>query len=186
MLNREELGFRARESHPGLMAIGADVRNLPFSAGQFNVIISISTLDHFKTRQEIKAGLHEFERVLCVGGHLIITLDNLLNPAVAIRNVLPFTLLNRLRIVPYRVGTTLNPGRFHQYLKEAGFKVLNSAALMHSPRILTVALSGFMGQWLKPRSREKYLKALLAFEALSRLPLRYLTGYYIALHAVKH
>jgi SAM-dependent methyltransferase len=78
----------------------ADVRDLPFRRESFDVVVSNSTLDHFRTLEEITVSLRELHRVLRKDGQLIVTLDNLANPTIAVRNHLPFKLLNRLGIVP--------------------------------------------------------------------------------------
>src|SRR5574341_1753589 len=91
----------AKLRHHGLKATGADVRHLPFADGVFDVIVSNSTLDHFESSDEIISSLQELHRVLRTGGQLLLTLDNLANPLISLRNVLPFGLLNRLNIVPY-------------------------------------------------------------------------------------
>jgi SAM-dependent methyltransferase len=92
--------------HHDLHAVGADARCLPFIDDAFDVIISNSTLDHFGSSAELGTSLHELHRVLKTHGLLIITLDNRANPIVALRNAVPFPLLNRLGIVPYYVGAT--------------------------------------------------------------------------------
>ena len=58
-----------------------------------------------------------------LGGTLLITLDNGRNPLVALRNLLPFSLLRRLGLVPYYVGPTLGPTQLIDYLRAAGFAV---------------------------------------------------------------
>ncbi|MER3446060.1 MAG: hypothetical protein C4291_04135, partial [Candidatus Dadabacteria bacterium] len=93
----------AKSRHRGLQVTGADARCLPFADGIFDVIISNSTLDHFELSDEVVASLKELYRVLRVGGQLLLTLDNLSNPIIALRSVLPFRLLSRLNIVPYYV-----------------------------------------------------------------------------------
>ncbi len=53
----------ARSKHIGLSGVGADVRELPFGDGAFDVIVSNSTLDHFDSQAEIGASLCELCRV---------------------------------------------------------------------------------------------------------------------------
>ena len=74
----------ARSHHAGLQVVCADVRYLPFADGACDVVVSNSTLDHFATREEIVAALREIHRVLRLDGCLLLTLDNLANPVVAL------------------------------------------------------------------------------------------------------
>jgi ubiquinone/menaquinone biosynthesis C-methylase UbiE len=86
----------ARARYLDMRAVKADVRCLPFADGAFDIIVSNSTLDHFKSHDQILESLHELRRTLLPGGQLLLTMDNLANPAVWLRNSLPFRWLNRL------------------------------------------------------------------------------------------
>jgi SAM-dependent methyltransferase len=169
-----------------LQVVGADVRCLPFASGSFDVIVSPSTLDHFAVSHEIVASLRELWRVLRTGGQLLLTLDNLANPAVALRNTLPFRLLHRLGIVPYYVGATYTPRRLRHILQGVGFEVLEVDAVMHCPRILVVMMAQMLEGRLGPETQRRFARYLMAFERLSCWPTRFLTGYFIAVRAMKH
>lgn len=164
----------------------ADVRCLPFHNNTFDSIISISTIDHFSSKIEIIKSLREIHRVLRKGGYLIITLDNLTNPVIALRSILPFHLLNRLGLVPYYVGKTLGPRRLCRILEQSGFKVENLDAVMHCPRVLAVAMARIFEKYAKIKTQKRFLRALMAFERLFRLPTRFLTGYFVAVRAIKY
>ena len=125
---------------PGLRALRADVRALPFADGAFEVVVSLSTLDHFRDPEDLAASLRQLGRIVRPGGLLLLTLDNPTNPLVALRNALPFGLLNRLGLVPYFVGATAGPGRLGELLDAAGFSVLETRTSMHCPRWLAVPL----------------------------------------------
>jgi len=175
----------AGSRYPDLRALAADVRCLPFADNRFDVIISNSTLDHFKSRGEILASLRELNRVLRNGGQLLLTLDNLANPIVALRNALPFRLLNRIGLVPYYVGPTFGPRGLLRVLRQAGFDTQDVVALMHSPRAIAVALARLFEKYATPETHRRFLRFLLGFEHLSRCPTRFVTGYYVAAHAKK-
>lgn len=83
-------------------------------------------------------------RVLRPGGELLISLDNLQNPIIGPRNLLPYHLLKRLRLVPYFVGKSHGRRGLTAALEKAGFKVLETRAIMHCPRVLAVAVAGML------------------------------------------
>jgi SAM-dependent methyltransferase len=168
-----------------LQVVRADVRLLPFSSESFDIIVSNSTLDHFKSSHEIMVSLYEIWRVLRTGGHLLLTLDNLANPTIALRNALPFPLLNRLGIVPYYVGVTYGPRHLRRIIQEVGFEVLAVDAIMHCPRVLMVAMAQLLQGRVRPAMQQHFLRSLMAFERLSRWPTRFLTGHFIAIRARK-
>ena len=161
----------ARRRYPELTGEVADVRSLSFESGSFDVVVSNSTLDHFESLEDIAQGIRELERVLVPGGILVISLDNPLNPLVALRNRLPFGWLHGARLVPYRVGATCGPRRLWGLLRRAGLEVTAETAIMHVPRVLVAGLGlpGLLGPG----------------ERLARTPVRYLTGQFVAARAVK-
>lgn len=175
----------ARERYPDLDAMPADVRDLPFADGEFDVIVSNSTLDHLDSLAELRAGVAELHRVLAPGGDLLITLDNGANPIVALRNLLPFAVLRRLGIVPYYVGVTCGGRRFRGILSERGFEVREQTVIMHCPRVLAVAAARLLERHAGLAAQRRHLRWLLRFERLARWPTRSLTGYFVAARAVK-
>jgi SAM-dependent methyltransferase len=175
----------ARSRHGGIRAVAADVRQLPFPEGAFDLVVSNSTLDHFETRGEIALSLSELYRVLRPGGELIITMDNPANPVIALRNALPFRLLNRLGLTPYYVGATCGEGTLRRLLEKAGFKVAATDTLLHSPRVIVVAIARLMERHAPPGAQSRFLRLLPAFERLGRLPTRLITAHFTAARAVK-
>ncbi|MEO6202330.1 MAG: class I SAM-dependent methyltransferase [Nitrospirales bacterium] len=165
--------------------ICADVRDLPFGNGSFDVVVSNSTLDHFRNLDEMMVSLRELHRVLRKDGQLILTLDNLANPIIAARNVLPFKLLNRLGILPYYVGATCGPWRLQKVLREVGFDVRDVTAVLHCPRILAVLGAKILCSWANGPVQQRFLRCLQGFEIMSRWPTRYVTGNFIAVRAEK-
>jgi hypothetical protein len=116
---------------------------------------------------------------------LLLTLDNLANPVIALRSALPFRLLNRLKIVPYFVGATLGPSRLRDHLERLGLMVMEVSAVMHFPRILAMAIIRVMEGHFGLKMQKRFLRLLMAFEHLSRWPTRFLTGYFVVVRTIK-
>jgi SAM-dependent methyltransferase len=180
-----EVHQRARGRHPDLQTIKADVRQLPFAKSSFDSIVSNSTLDHFKSLDEILTSLRELYRVLRPGGQMILTLDNLANPIIRLRNGLPFRLLYRMKIIPYYVGVTLGPYRLQHLLKETGFEILEVNAIFHCPRVFAVAIARWLERHASPKTQKAFLRFLMVFEHFSGLPTRFFTGHFIAVKVTK-
>jgi SAM-dependent methyltransferase len=180
-----EVHQMARYRHSSLQTIGADVRRLPFATGTFDGIVSNSTLDHFESLDDLFISLQELYRVLRPGGQMILTLDNLANPVILLRNKLPFRLLYRLGIVPYYVGSTCGPNALRIILEKTGFKLLELDTVMHCPRVLAVAVAHWMQKHTRLKSQEHFLRFLQVFESLSRLPTRFFTGHFIVVRAMR-
>ncbi len=175
----------AQQRYPQLAAAVADVRALPFAAGAFDVVVSTSTLDHFARPDDIRLALGELHRVLAPRGRLLLTLDNRANPAVALRNALPFGLLHRLGLVPYPVGATCGPARLRRLLRAVGFDVLETTSLLHCPRVWAIATARRLQRRGNAAQARRFLERLERWERLARLPTRYLTGYFVGVHARK-
>lgn len=170
----------ARDRSGVRKTLAADVRCLPFADGTFDLVVSNSTLDHFEHRREIARSLGEIHRVLRPGGRVILTLDNLANPIVALRNALPFWLTHGLGIVPYFVGATCGPWRGAEMLKDSGFVVREVTAVTHCPRALAVAGAAVCQRIGTAAVQEQFLRGLMVFERLGQWPSRYQTGHFAA------
>jgi SAM-dependent methyltransferase len=175
----------ARGRYAGVQGVAADVRALPFATSAFDGIVSNSTLDHFDAPIDIVTSLKELYRVLRPGGQLLLTLDNLANPVVALRNALPFRPLNALGIVPYQIGVAWGPRRLRRAMCDAGFEVLEVEAILHCPRVFAVAVARVLERYAAPRAQQRYLERLLPFERLAAWRTRFLTGYFVAVVARK-
>ena len=173
---------RARRGNPRLAAAAADVRRLPFADASFDLVLSISTLDHFESTDDIATSLREIHRALRPGGRLLLTLDNPANPKIRLRGALPWKLMRSTRMVPYFVGKSLGRRRLSRELGRAGFSVLEIGAILHCPRVLAVAVSR-LRLFAQPRARDRFLEVLQSFEVLSRWPTRFLTGHFTAVLA---
>ncbi len=175
-----EIAALAARRHPRIEVKVADVRALPFESGSFDAVASISTLDHFGDGSQVAAAVRELGRILRAGGHLVITLDNPINPLLAVRNRLPGAIARRLRRgFPYEPGWTCGPRRLRAVLGEAGFEVQAQTAVLHAPRALTALRDRRSPVWDR-----RLLRLLGAIERLERFPTRYLSGHFVAAHAV--
>jgi SAM-dependent methyltransferase len=175
----------ARVRYATLQSVGADVRSLPFAAGAFDGVVSNSTLDHFAAVADIAASLKELHRVLRPGGQLLLTLDNLANPVVALRNALPFGPLHALGIVPYQIGATCGPRHLQRAVRQAGFEVLEVGAILHCPRLLAVAATRILERCGWVQAQQWFLRWLMVFERLGGWRTRSLTGHFVTIVARK-
>ena len=175
----------ARCRHGRLGGCAADARVLPFAKEAFDVIVSTSTLDHFARGRDIVSSLREMHRVLKPGGHLILTLDNPLNPLIALRNILPFRMLNRLGLVPYYVGATCGPRALRRIMREVGFDLREMTAVMHCPRVIAVPLASLLSRHTSVHTQRRALRSWMALEGLAKWPTRFLTGHFVAVRALK-
>lgn len=169
--------------NPGIEAVVADVRTLPFKDAMFDAVFSGSTLDHFESEADINASLVELRRVLRTGGRLIVTMDNPVNPLIRLRNGPLLSLLRRIGVVPYQVGVTLGPRALEVAVREAGFDLVDVTAVMHCPRVIAVAVARVIER-LPRACGDAFVRCLDACELLESLPTRWLTGHYVALCAI--
>ncbi|MDH3689611.1 MAG: methyltransferase domain-containing protein [Gammaproteobacteria bacterium] len=176
---------RAQSQHQTLLVVGADVGCLPFADQSFDVVISNSTLDHMDSLDDVAKALRELCRVLKFGGQLLMTLDNLSNPIIALRNSLPAPLIERIGLVPYYVGASCGPRRLQKMVLAAGFEPLEVQATMHCPRVLMVPITDILDRWAARAVKKRLLQWLMAWEVLERWPTRYITGHFVALRAVR-
>lgn len=176
-------GANSAQLHAALAC--ADVRRLPFADDSFDAVVSNSTLDHFHELSDMAASLRELSRTVRPGGQLVITIDNLANPIIALRNILPFPWLNRLGVVPYYVGATCGPGRLRRMLEEAGLEILESTAILHCPRVMGVRMARWLQTHATPNLQARFGRWLMKWECLARFPTRFLTGNFVAMRCRK-
>jgi len=163
----------------------SDARNLAFRPSVFDEIISNSTLDHFSDKRDITESLRELRRIMRPGGTLVITLDNPWNPVVFLRNRLPYRLLRFLGVIPFYMGATLSRPALVRVLESVGFRVCESTAIAHAPRIFAIRVGRILDRRGGKRVSGWFRKLLRLFERLEGLPTRYVTGCYVAVKAVK-
>lgn len=173
--------------HAGLRVapVCGDVRRLPIGDATLDAVVSFSTLDHFRSMNEVLASLREMHRSLIPGGRLLITMDNLANPLIWLRNHVPSALLRRSGIVPYYVGASCGPSGFSRLLGQAGFQVVERRLILHCPRVAAVPLCALLSARRAAFLRPRFRRLLLAFERLGELPTAPWTGHYVAALAVK-
>lgn len=173
----------AQKKYPSLEARIADIRSLPFKAAKFDAVVSTSTLDHFNNHAAIMDSLREIRRVTAQGGYLLLTLDNPMNPKLALRAALPDTLLQKTGLVPYHCGATYAPNDLKAAIGQVGFEIVEFTAFLHCPRVLAVKAMNLAAS-LSATGLQKRLKLVLCqFERLERWPTRWRTGHYTALLA---
>jgi len=165
--------------------ICCDVKKLPLRDNSIDLIISDSTLDHFPTEAEIITALKELGRVLADGGTLILTIDNKANltypPYFIIR------LWMKLGLSPYLIGRTLSLSRLRRALAEIGLDIEDNTAILHYPH--PDGLVRWLERSLRSLSRGRLdgaiRKGLAGLNRLEGSKIKYLTGRYLAIKAVK-
>ncbi len=160
--------------------ITSDVRQLPFSNDSFDLIISDSTLDHFHHKKEIIAALSELSRVLQPGGVLIITMDNKTNLTDPFLRLWIFFKLHH-----FFIGKTYSIGELEKSLTDAGLRVMDSTAIIHSPRFFTRKIIALINKVDSARCNRLVRRGLALLESLEKSRARYLTAQFIAAKAVK-
>lgn len=129
--------------------------------------------------------LREFRRVLRSGGQLLWTLDNMANPVIALRNILPFNWLHRMGIAPYYVGVTCGPDRLRSMLEHVGLEVGKMTATLHCSRMAAVRIARTVQARTATPTHQKLLRWLMKWERLSTWPTRFLTGNFVAVRCAK-
>lgn len=186
----------ARRRYPDLEAVRAEVQALPLAPASVDAVVSNSTLDHFETHAEIDASVAELARVLRPGGTLLLTLDNPLNPLVAVSKAIPLGRLNRawlrlgplsakLGFLPYHVGVTYGRRSLLGVLARANLRVEGETWLVHSPRILAVFVAHALERRGSPGVQARLLSALRSAERLGDLPTRSFTGHFYGVRATR-
>jgi len=168
----------------GYVAV-SDIRTSAFKSCSFNWIFSNSTLDHFNEKKQIYKGLKELYRLLNKNGVLVITMDNPTNPLILIRNYLPHRLMQLFGFIPFKMGVTLSTYELIKYLESVGFSIQERTAIVHSPRLLSLRIGQILYKIGNKKLITFFLNFFKIFENLQKLPLRYFTGHFIAVKAVK-
>jgi SAM-dependent methyltransferase len=160
--------------------ITADARHLPFASDSFALVVSPSTLDHFKNPGDLEYSLRELARILAPDGRLIITLDNrqnIFDPLLRIAN--------RMGLVPFYLGRSYTVNELRRELEKAGFRVVDTTAIVHHPRLTAVAAVGAAKRipWSFPLRAVQ--ATLLKSQRLQDTRLKYFSGCFVAALAVR-
>ena len=170
----------SRESGSSCGFMLADVRRLPLEDGSVDVVLSNSTLDHFKSEQEIEHSLRELTRVLKPGGTLLVTLDNPRNPLFLLFRAAP-TWLG----LSFSLGKTLPLRKLLAILERVGLEVYSTEWLIHNPRFVSTLIFLALRRTLGPKADGAIGWLLSAFSKLGHLPTRGFTGAFVAACARK-
>jgi SAM-dependent methyltransferase len=173
---------RGEASVPMLVA---DLRRLPFATGSLERILSGSSLDHFENKSDIAVALAELERCLAPGGCLVVTFDNPHNPVVRLRNGLPFKLMTAIKLVPYFVGATYDRTDIRREFAALGLRITHVSAVVHVPRAPAIWLAMLSERIGGPGVSRTLLRVFRAFDGLEATPLKFRSGYYLAVRAEK-
>ena len=157
----------------------ADARHLPFATGSLDLIVSPSTLDHFKDSRDLGNSLREIRRVLSPGGRLIITLDNKQNISDPL-----LRLANRLGMVPFFLGSSYTVNELKRELAAAGLDVVDTTALVHHPRLSAVAATALSRRVGWPSLTRFIRSVFLSMQHLQNSRLRYFSGCFVAALAI--
>ena len=174
---RHEAAARGVES---CSLLAGDVLALPLRTDSLDVIISNSTLDHFPGPEYIDAALRQLYVALKPGGTLLMTLDNPQSVSYLIGRW-----KRMLRPDPFFLGHTLSLRQLTGALDRIGYRVTDSTAIVHG---LENHSSAFMqaarrlGGWPLHRAISRLVASL---EGLEATPMRFLTGAFIAVRAIK-
>ena len=165
--------------------VTCDVTCLPFRNESFDLVVSDSTLDHFKTELDIHLALAELARVLAPGGKMIVSIDNPRNLTYPPRWIVQLWM--RLGLAPYYIGVTMSASRIRAALEAMDMTVAHETAILHYPHPDGMVRLGERCLRAIGRGRLDGLIAQLfrASERFSTTGLRYLTGRYLAVCAIK-
>ncbi|HYN83534.1 MAG TPA: class I SAM-dependent methyltransferase [Gemmatimonadaceae bacterium] len=175
----------ASTKYPDIVASVADVRQLPFADSSFATVVSLSTIDHFKDPADIPRALRELWRVLDSDGTLVLTVDNLSNPFVALRNALPYSFLRQLGLVSYPVGRTLTFQQARASVSSAGFAIVDCIGIMLAPRVLAIPLLETLSRRAGRQTTASFRKALMWMEKFQGNPVASRLAHFVAIRAVK-
>lgn len=156
----------------------ADVREIPFADGSFDVVYSMGTIEHFPETQQ---AVEEIFRVLRPGGVAIIGVPNKLDPFL---RPLMVTVLDWFGRYPYGPEKSYTAGQLAKMAQAAGFRVTAMTGLLFIPGALRIMDLLLHAAWRPLGALSGLLVAPFAL-AYRRLPAVRRHGYLIACIARK-
>jgi SAM-dependent methyltransferase len=169
-----------RAARPGAQFFATDVRCLALSSGCIDLVLSTSTLDHFRSVDEIRTALREIARVVRPGGLVIVTLDN---PQNLLYPVLRWA--SHRSGSPFPLGRTLSREELNRELERAGLSVDANAWLIHNPRVVSTLIFLALRRVLGAHADAPIRFLLWVFALLGRLPTRRYSACFVAARARK-
>ena len=171
---------RARDRNgEQLRYVACDARHLPFADHSFSLVVSPSTLDHFRDAHGLHRSLCEIARILAPAGRLIITLDNRQNVFDPL-----LRLAIRLHRVPFYIGRSYTLRELRRELEAAGFAIEDTTAIVHHPRLTAVTAVAIANRLGWPPLTRCVHRTLTATQRFGRGRWRYYTGCFVAAKAV--
>lgn len=167
----------ARRRIPCVAHLVGDASQLPFKSDAFDLIVSISTLDHLPPAM-LPGALAELCRVLAPGGAMVLTLDSGHNPLHVLSNAL------RRRLGRIHAERCYTVREVESALAGQPVSLAEASAIYHVQfpvNFLAKQAERLIGAHADPLIRA----VVRASAVLARLPTRFLTGRYIALRIVK-
>ncbi len=168
----------AKQRMSGTGHVVSDVCALPFKDASFDLIVSISTLDHLPP-DLLPQALAELCRVLWPKGCLVLTLDSRHNPLHVFSNVL------RRRLGRIHAERCYTVREVRAALVGQPVAVTDVTTVYHVPFPVNF-LAKQAEKVLGARAQGPIHALVRAFAALGALQTRFLTGRYIALRIVKN
>ncbi len=109
-------------------AVRADLGDLPFKDDTFNIVISMSVIEHLDCPEKV---FHEFSRVLCSKGKLIVQTPNKFDYVSVIAHLTPFRFHQWIlwRLLGRKMETTF-PTRFRANSKKQMISFMKSNGLI--------------------------------------------------------
>jgi SAM-dependent methyltransferase len=167
----------AKPRMSGTGPVVGDAHDLPFRDGAFDLIVSISTLDHLPPRA-LPGALGELCRVLAPGGCIVLTLDSRHNPLHVFSNWL------RRRLGRIHAERCYSVGDVRAALADQPVTVTHATAIYHVQFPVNF-LAKRAERMLGPRADRLIRGVVRASARLASLPTRFLTGRYIALRVAR-
>lgn len=110
--------------------LNADIRELPFRTGSFDVVYTMGTIEHI---DEYPQALREIHRVLRVGGIAIIGVPNFWDPFLRPLVVMALELIGRY---PYSPEKSFTWRELQRHVETAGLEVREMTAILVLPGVL--------------------------------------------------